>query len=462
MAANRREIGQAGQESSSSGRRLGALELTGLGVGSIIGAGFFLGSGIVIHQVGPAILLTYLLGGLAMAQVMGAITSLAVNVPVKTSYQEYIAQYLGAYPGFFLGWAVFASGALCIGSEAVAMAEYSRYWLPTVPVGAFAVGYVLLVVLLNSFGVESLGKVETLMSVVKAGILVVFVSVALVLVAGVARTPQTVGLTVLLGRGGFFPKGILPVFSGMLIVVFSYAGVTTVAMATAQARHPRESVPRAADYTTFIIAGLYVLSLLSLLLLAPWDTLTASRSPFVAALQGVRYFGLARMVNVVILIASFSVMAGAFYAVQWMLVGLAGQGDAPARFRQRGRLRPYPALLATSLTVLVTLVLAFVLPRSVYTDLTAASSYFTFVNWLFILLAFLAWHHGSQAPRARLSRLAFAPPYGALATVAVVAALGAYSVTVQAFQLGFWVFLGISLGITVAWGFQRGRRAPAS
>ncbi len=75
-----------------SRRTLGTVGLTGLGIGGIIGAGFFLGSGIVIRQVGPGVVLTYLLAGIILAQVMGAITSLAINVPVRSSYQEYIHQ----------------------------------------------------------------------------------------------------------------------------------------------------------------------------------------------------------------------------------------------------------------------------------------------------------------------------------------------------------------------------------
>lgn len=446
------------QSADTRRRRLHTVGLTGLGVGGIIGAGFFLGSGIVIRQVGPLIVVTYLAAGLILAQVMGAITSLAVNLPVRVSYQEYIERFLGAYAGFLLGWAVVVSGVLAIGSEAVAMAVYSRYWAPHVPLGAFAVAYVLVIIGLNTLGVANLGKAETLMSIAKVGVLVLFMAAALWVLAGGRPGPH--GWPVLLQSGGWSPYGPLAWLKGMLIVIFSYAGVTTVAMATARAADPARTVPRAALLTTVVVVGLYTVSVGLLLLLLPWNHYGPHRSPFVTALDAVHLGVLARLFNAVILIASFSVMAGTFYATEWMLISLARRGDAPARLGRQGASRPYPALLATAVATLATLVLAFVLPRTVYTDLTAASSYFSFVNWLFILLAFAVWVRRQPPPPGRRSALAMAPPGGPWATATAVAALGAYSVTVPAFRLGFWVFLATTAAITAGWWVRRRRRSP--
>jgi L-asparagine transporter-like permease len=431
--------------------QLGVWALTGLGIGGIIGAGFFLGSGIVIREAGPAVLLTYVLAGLVLAQVMGAMTSLAINVPVKSSYQEYIERYLGDYLGFVLGWAVVISGILAIGSEAVAMATYSRTWLATVPLGVFAVAYVLLIVFLNTLGLANFGAVETLMSVMKSGVLVGFVAVAALLLLHSLPHFAGVGPATLVARGGWAPHGLAAVWRAMLIVIFSYAGVTTLAMATARARRPARDVPRAALLTTLGVVLLYTGSVLALLLIVPWTILSPHQSPFVTALLRHGLPVPADIFNAVILVASFSVMAGTFYATEWMVISLALARGAPALFRHRGGGRPWPALVATAAGVLATLVLAFLLPKAVYTDLTAASSYFSFVNWLLILLAFAVWYARHRRPDDTISRLAFGAPYATWITAAAIVALGLYSVTEPAFHLGFLVFAVSTALVTGVW-----------
>jgi L-asparagine transporter-like permease len=450
-----------GEEGRKTARnRLGVWALTGLGVGGIIGAGFFLGSGIVIREAGPAVLLTYIVAGLVLAQVMGAMTSLAINVPVKSSYQEYIERYLGDYLGFVLGWAVVISGVLAIGSEAVAMATYSRTWLPTVPLGVFAVAYVLLIVFLNTLGLANFGAIETLMSVMKSGVLLGFVVVAALLLLHTLPHFAGVGPATLTAHGGWAPHGLAAAWRAMLIVIFSYAGVTTLAMATARARRPARDVPTAALLTTVGVVLLYTGSVLALLLLVPWTILSPHQSPFVTALLRHGLPVPADIFNGVILIASFSVMAGTFYATEWMVISLALSRGAPTLFRHRGGGRPWPALLATAAAVLATLVLAFVLPKAVYTDLTAASSYFSFVNWVLILLAFAVWYARHRRPDETISRLAFGAPYATWITAAAIVALGIYSVTEPAFQLGFLVFAVSTAVVTGVWFVMPHPRRP--
>lgn len=105
--------------------------------------------------------------------------------------------------------------------------------------------------------------------------------------------------------------------------------------------------------------------------------------------------------------------------------------------------------------------MAFVRPRTVYTDLTAASSHFSFVNWLVILLAFAVWHRRHRRQEHAVSTLAFAAPYGAWAMAAAIVALGIDSVTVRSFQLGFAVFAGVSVVVTALWFLTRQRQKPA-
>lgn len=437
--------------SDQNQRTLGVWGLTGLGIGGIIGAGFFLGVGIIIRQVGPAVLVTYLIAGVLLAQVTGAITSLSVNVPVQTSYQEYIYRFLGSYTGFLLGWGVIISGVLAIGSEAVAMATYSRTWFPSIPLGIYAVGYVLLIVGVNLFGMADFGKIETAMSSLKSAVLLAFIVAAALLVLHWIPHSQPTGTRVMLQNHGFFPNGMTAVFRGMLIAVFSYAGITTLAMATTRTKNPRIEIPRAASWTVLGVIALYVGSIMGLLLLTSWTRLSTRESPFVQVLLHFHLNAFSNVFNAAILIASFSVMAGTFYATEWMLITMADEGEAPRWLRWHTGDRPLPSLITIAAAVMLTLVLAFILPRTVYTDLTSASSYFTFVNWTVILLAFAIWFGRAQKERPAISYLAFFPPYGAWGMSVAVVGLGVYSATIPAFQMGFWVFAATMAVVSIVY-----------
>lgn len=81
--------------------------LTLIGIGGIIGAGFFLGCGLPIRTAGPAVLLAFLLGGVITAQVTGALTSIAVEHPVKGGFQMFPQMYLGSFAGYLQGRTTF-------------------------------------------------------------------------------------------------------------------------------------------------------------------------------------------------------------------------------------------------------------------------------------------------------------------------------------------------------------------
>ena len=95
-------IGQTVQQSAKKGA-LGVPQLILIGVGGIIGAGFFLGAGLPIRTAGPAVLIAFLLGAIVTAQVAGALTSLAVYQPVKGSFMVYTQEYIGNFAGFLEG-----------------------------------------------------------------------------------------------------------------------------------------------------------------------------------------------------------------------------------------------------------------------------------------------------------------------------------------------------------------------
>src|SRR6476619_4141247 len=85
-------------------RGLEERHITFMSLGAAIGVGLFLGSATAIKLAGPAILLAYALGGVAMYFIMRALGEMAIQNPVAGSFSRYARDYLGPIFGYLTGW----------------------------------------------------------------------------------------------------------------------------------------------------------------------------------------------------------------------------------------------------------------------------------------------------------------------------------------------------------------------
>lgn len=75
-----------------------------IAIGGVIGAGLFVGSGVVIRATGPAAFLTYALCGALIVLVMRMLGEMAAANPSTGAFADYAAKALGGWAGFSVGW----------------------------------------------------------------------------------------------------------------------------------------------------------------------------------------------------------------------------------------------------------------------------------------------------------------------------------------------------------------------
>ena len=85
-------------------RKLKNRHIQMISLGGSIGTGIFLVSAKNIASTGPSLLLSYILGGLAIFIIMRPLGKIAVEEPVTGSFSYYANKYLGPFAGFFTGW----------------------------------------------------------------------------------------------------------------------------------------------------------------------------------------------------------------------------------------------------------------------------------------------------------------------------------------------------------------------
>lgn len=429
---------------------LNSYSLAGIGIGGVIGAGFFLGSGLAVREAGPSVTLAFLLGGIVMMQVLGAMTSINVNRLEPGSFRVYVQEFLGSYSGFLLGWAVFISSILGIGSEAIAMGIFAHYWFPQVPKPIFAISFMAIIILMNMMNMDKFGKIESGMAVVKTLALLAFILLGgYALFAHSNFTPQHPFSS----SHAFFPKGYSGLLQSMLVVIFSFAGISAVAMAGSQVKRPRVDIPKATVFMSIGVISLYMLSMLVLVMITAWNTVSTNKSPFVQALNLLDYTWAATGMNIIILLAAFSVMAASYYAAIELLVSLSVAKQGPRFFLQHSRRGFYRnAWLSVAVGALIVVGMSFLLPASLYNYLVSASSYFTFLNWSLNLVTYLIWRKKRTENETFESKLIWGRP-GAYGTILAILVLFIMSLRVHDFRMGFYTFACFFSIISLAYLF---------
>lgn len=361
-------------------------KLTMLSVGGIIGAGFFLASGIAIKEAGPAILINTLISAFLMYTVFQALVEMIMAQPVAGSFRVYAQEVLGNRYGFMSGWLYWVAGVLVMSSEVTASAIFTRYWFPAIPLWVFTLMYSVLIVGVNLMGIEDFSLIESIFSVIKVLALIFIIIAGIVLLIMLSPKRPDIGFENYVKFGGFFPNGIKGMYGAMLMSLLSFAGIEVTAMAANQARSER-TIKNTLRNVIALLTILYTGSFVVLLALTPWKLISVKISPFVKLFDFVKIPYADSILNFIILTAALTTMNAAMYAVTQVLFSL-GQGEfAPtllAKENKRGI--PIYALIATSMGLIIAITLSYILPKAVYEYITSSAGIIQFSNWIIILM----------------------------------------------------------------------------
>ena len=370
------------------GHGLRARHLTMMGLGSAIGAGLFLGSGVGIAVAGPAVLVSYALAGLLVVLVMRMLAEMAAAVPSSGSFSVYAEKALGRWAGFTLGWVYWFTLIMVLGVEITGVARIVTGWLPGVPQWGVALAAVAVFAVVNLVGVRQFGEFEFWFALVKVVAIIAFLVVGVLLVLGLLPGTEPVGTTHLLGDGGFAPTGVAGIAAGLLVVVFAFGGIEIVTIASAEAADPQRAVARATRSIVWRILLFYVGAVAVMVLVLPWDAPQLVDGPFVAVLEVAGLPGAARIMEVVVVLALLSAFNANIYATSRMAFSLAGRGDGP-RVLQRVSRRdvPWVAVVVSVVLALVAVALNWLLPDALLGILLNAAGASLLVVWMLVAVS---------------------------------------------------------------------------
>src|SRR6185312_1876528 len=241
-----------------------------IALGGVIGAGLFVGSGVVVQAIGPAAVVSFALTGT-----------------------------LGVLAGFLTGWMYWYYWVIVVAMEAVAGAKLLDVWFPAVAPWILTLSLILVFTAINLFSVRSWGEFEYWFASIKVAAITVFLVAGVAYILGLWPHPGP-GFTHLVGHGGFLPNGVVPVLTGAVAATGFYFGAELVTVAAAESEEPEQTVAQATQSVVSRVLVFYVGSIFIVVTLVPWNS-AAMAQPYVSVLRELRIPGGAAIMNGVIL-----------------------------------------------------------------------------------------------------------------------------------------------------------------
>jgi APA family basic amino acid/polyamine antiporter len=387
---------RAEAEAGELRRALGPLDLTAIGVGAIVGAGIFVLTGqAAARYAGPAIVLSFLLAGAACALAGLCYAEMASMIPVSGSAYTYAYATMGELVAWIIGWDLVLEYSFSAASVAVGWSGYfasflrdAGVYLPpewanprgvlvTLADGSraasiFNVPAALAVLLMSGLlllGIRESARVNTVMVVIKLGVIVLFVAIGAAFIDVKNWTPFIPENTGTFGQFGW--SGVV---RGAAVIFVAYLGFDAVSTVAQEARAPQRDLPVGMMASLGLCFVLYVAVAVVLTGIVPFSRLDVA-DPIAVGTDMMGVMWLRPVIKLGALTALSSVLLVLLLGQPRILFSMSRDGLLPAAFRRvHSRWRtPY---FSTALTGGLVAIAAGLFPVATLSELVSIGTLF--------------------------------------------------------------------------------------
>lgn len=364
-------------------RVLGLWQLTAIGVGGIIGAGIFTLAGAVANGIaGPAVVVSFLIAGIASAAAAFSYAEFAGLIPKAGSAYTYGYAVLGELVGWFIGWDLLLEYTAIVAVVAIGISGYFSFLLdalgveiPAWMLGAPGTGaghqvdliaalLCLLIAYLLNLGMRNAARFEMAVVALKVVVVLVVIVVGFLHIDTANYTP-------------FFPYGVSGAFTGAATVFFAVFGYDAMSTAAEESRDARRHMPKAIMYSLAIAMVLYVLACLVLTGMQKYTEIDRE-SGFSTAFSAVGLRGLANVIAVGAIIGILTVMFTFMLGVTRVWFAMSRDGLLPKWFAKTHPTRHVPTRV-TWIVGVISAIMAGFLPIVQVAELTNIGILLAFV-----------------------------------------------------------------------------------
>ncbi|MCB4803941.1 amino acid permease [Methylobacterium brachiatum] len=435
---------------SGLARSLTAPGLVAIGLGATIGAGVFVLTGTAAAQyAGPAISLSFLIGGIACGFVGLCYAELAAMIPEAGSTYTYTRACLGLLPAWIIGWDLVLEFAMAAATVAVGWSGYAQSLaadfglrLPAALSGAPgdgglvnlpAAGIVLMLTALLTRSTRDASLINGLLVACKVAIILAFVGVGVVHLQPALWHPFVPD-----NAGAFGSYGWSGVFRGAAVVFFAFIGFETVATAAGECRAPQRDAPIGLIGSLAISAILYVAVAAVLTGLVPYRELDVA-DPIAKAIDRLALPSLAIVIKLGALIGLTTSALTALYGQGRIFFAMARDGLLPPLFC---RVDPATRAPVTSQVVigLFTAAVAGLVPIDILGELVSIGTLLAFC----LVCALVLILRRTQPDRPRPFRVPAAVPMAVLGILSCLILMASLPADTW-IRLAVWLVTGLAI-----------------
>jgi basic amino acid/polyamine antiporter, APA family len=364
-------------------RAVGALDLTALGLGAIIGTGIFVVIGEAIGDAGPAIILSFVLAGVTCVFSALCFAELASSIPVAGSAYTYTYATMGELIAWIIGWDLILEYGVSVAAVAVGWGQYFNDLLdslfgvslpeslagPPGEGGQFnvpAVFIVLAVTAVLCYGIRESARANSIMVLIKLVILLLFLALGVTAFTSDNLSP-------------FTPEGTGGMVTAASVIFFAYIGFDAVSTSGEETKNPSRDLPIAIVGSLVIATVLYILVAVVAVGALPFDQLKDAEAPLAKVLDEGAGFGWAsNIISFGALVAITSVVLTILYGQTRIMFAMCRDGLLPRRFAYVHPKTRTPVYITASFGVLIAAMAAFI-PLSEIVKLVNIGTLFAFV-----------------------------------------------------------------------------------
>ena len=441
-------------------RNLSTFQLMMFGVGATVGTGVFFVLGEAVPKAGPAVLISFLIAGLAAGLSALCYAELASAIPVSGSTYSYAYHAMGELVAVVIAGCVLLEYGVATGAVAVGWSGYfNELLLETIgwrlpqalsispipgtdgePTGGLinlpAVVLVLLCMVLLIRGASESARVNAIMVLIKLGVLILF---------------AVIGFTAFDADhfSNFFGKGLAGVSAAAGTIFFSFIGLDAVATAGEEVKNPQKALPRAIIGALAIVSGIYLAVAAAGLAAKPVsffedsDNAEAGLALILKQITGNEFWSTILSAGAVISI--FSVTLVTLYGQTRILFAIGRDGLIPRKFLEVSPKTMTPTFNTIVVAIVVALIGGFV-PSDYLWDTVSIGTLVAFSMVAIGIIVMRRTHPDLERP-FRIPGYPVTPILTVLACLYILWGLAAIT----------WVIFGIWIAIVLLFYFFYGR-----
>jgi APA family basic amino acid/polyamine antiporter len=364
-------------------KSVGALQLTAMGVGAIIGTGIFVVIGKGAGLAGPAVIISFILAAVACVFSALSYAELASSIPVSGSAYTYSYATLGELTAWIIGWDLILEYGVSVAAIAVGWGGNLNEFFDA------AFGFALpkaIAVSPEDGGIFNLPAVLITLAITLLLVRGTRESArANIVMVGVKLATLTFFLVIAFAHfstknfSDFAPDGRDGITAASAIIFFAFIGFDAVSTGSEEAHNPKRDLPIAIIGSLGICTVFYVLVAVGAIGIATPDQLSASDAPLSAALDdGAGITWASAVLSFGALVAITSVVLVIMYGQTRIFFAMCRDGLLP---RSLGTVHPRygtPARLTLGMGVLIA-ILAALVPLGEIIKLVNIGTLFAFV-----------------------------------------------------------------------------------